>query len=198
MRLWGTGVPIYYLSSIKLQELIHCFWKNVSIDLSCIELLDSFLDLSTPYISSKESEILSNSYFLPPVFRRNGEGTVFTGVCLFTPGEGVPTLDGGGVPTLEGWGTYLGWVEGCLLWMGGGIPTLDGERGYLPWMGEGVPTLDRLCVGQYASSSCPQEDFLVYNCYDFENTNFVVASWLCWAMTALIFKAKNMSHLLLY
>ena len=39
---------------------------------------------------------------LPPEFRSNGEGTVFTGVCLFTfRGGGVPHLaDGAGVPHL--------------------------------------------------------------------------------------------------
>ena len=55
------------------------------------------------------------------------EGTVFTGVCLFTPGVG----GGGGTPPshniLLGWwtrGTYLGW------WMGEGVPILTGGWGY--------------------------------------------------------------------
>ena len=97
-------------------------------------------------------EIEKISGFLPPVFRRNGEGTVFTGVCLSTPGGG-----GGRVPTLD-WegGTYLGWRvstldgdtylgQGHLPLMGGylpwtGVPTLDGG---VPTLDGGVPTLDK-------------------------------------------------------
>ena len=60
---------------------------------------------------------LQQLLFLQPAFLRNEEDTVFTGVCLSTPGrEGVPTWDGGekpildrGEPTLDGGGgTYLG------------------------------------------------------------------------------------------
>ena len=50
-----------------------------------------------------------NSQFLPPAFRRNGEGNFFTRVCLSTPGGRVPPqvrmggrlldhADGGGTP----------------------------------------------------------------------------------------------------
>ena len=72
------------------------------------------------------------------VFRRNGEGTVFIGVCLFTPG--IPTLDGG---------TYPGWG-------GGGVSTLDMGEGY-----SGVSPRDRdtsiRLDGRYSAPPPPQE-----------------------------------------
>ena len=77
-------------------------------------------------------ETTGNELLLPPAFRGNGEGNVFTRVCLSVHmGEGT-YLGRGGIPTLgQEWDTYLGW----------GIPTLAGGGGtYLGWE---VPTLDR-------------------------------------------------------
>ena len=43
--------------------------------------------------------------FLPPAFRRNGEGYVFTGVCPSTPmGRGTPIWPGGYPLPRSGWG----------------------------------------------------------------------------------------------
>ena len=59
---------------------------------------------------------------LPPAFRRNGEGNVFTGVCPSTP-----TARGGGVPhprSEQGGTPFLGQDMGYL------IPGQDGGRGY--------------------------------------------------------------------
>ena len=87
----------------------------------------------------------SYSYFqlLPLAFRRNGEGTVFTGVCLFTfPGdtpillmEGYPHLADRGVPHPVDWGYP------CLADRGVPHPT----EGY-PWPGldRGVPPPSQL------------------------------------------------------
>ena len=92
--------------------------------------------------------------FLPPAFRRNGEGNIFTRVCLSVHRGYLPWL-GDYLPWLRGGGTYLGWgipimARGYLPWTG--VPTLAGgtypgrggdtyigQRGYLGW---GVPTLD--------------------------------------------------------
>ena len=104
--------------------------------------------------------------FLLPTFRRDGEGIVFTGVCLSTRGEGyLPWTGGRG--TYLGWGmdTYPGWGKGYLPWMG---EVLTLRIGYLSWMGVptldvggGVPVLDGLCHRRYVSCGFLQEDFLV-------------------------------------
>ena len=42
--------------------------------------------------------------YLPPAFRRNGKGTVFTGVCLAGAAPFLPDgVGGGGTPILLGW-----------------------------------------------------------------------------------------------
>ena len=52
------------------------------------------------------SDVETDSLFLPPAFKRNGEGTAFTGVCLFTFGRYPHQADGGTVPSsfLLRWG----------------------------------------------------------------------------------------------
>ena len=60
----------------------------------------------------KSVRLFLTAISLPPAFRRNGEGTVFTGVSLFTPGgppstptgKGIPHPASWGVPTISGWG----------------------------------------------------------------------------------------------
>ena len=88
--------------------------------------------------------------------RSTREGTVFTGVCLFTfrgggtylpdGGGGVPTqvwMVGGGVPSLARVGGYLpmaGVGGGTYLWPGwGGTYLWPGLGG--TYLGRGVPTL---------------------------------------------------------
>ena len=97
--------------------------------------------------------------FLPPVFRRNGEGNVFTGVCPFTfaglspSRRGVsflraPILSEGGTPSQvlmggyplprSGWGGGGGYPPVQM----GGVPPSQVRMGIIPPMsrpGKGVP-----------------------------------------------------------
>ena len=76
-------------------------------------------DRTHPHLSAKNSTFsysfrisypafVTAHLWLPPAFRRNGEGTVFTGVSVQGRSKGIPTVDGRG-------GTYLGWGSGTYL-----------------------------------------------------------------------------------
>ena len=85
--------------------------------------------------STKEAAF--DSHIFTARVRSTREGTVFTGVCLFTFRGEVPTFQMVGGYLLRfrwwGWGTYLGW--------GGGVPTYGwGGGGTYLWLGWGVPT----------------------------------------------------------
>ena len=94
---------------------------------------------------------------LPPIFRRNGGGTIFTGVCLFTfrgsggvtpiwlkgggyhcPDGGTPSSpDGGkGVPPSS---SEKGVSHPVLKW----IPPFIPDRGYPIWLAVGTPSWPR-------------------------------------------------------
>ena len=60
----------------------------------------------------------STNEYLPPAFRRNGEGTVFTVVCPHFGGDGTPIRLIGGTPFLPNWGGA--WSTPILL--NGGYP----------------------------------------------------------------------------
>ena len=66
----------------------------------------NFVALSKPLLSHLSPTTIINSLAkvsLPPAFQRNGEGTVFTDVCLstFRGGGGTPSFLKGGYPTSQ-------------------------------------------------------------------------------------------------
>ena len=113
--------------------------------------------------------------------RSTREGTVFTGVCLFTSGGGgVPTFlvvggtfsqvwtgGGGTYSGLGGGGTYshAGWGgTNSQVWMGGTYLPRSGVGGYLPMVGTPPPTWE----GRYPcpvpkSLSCHPKLFALQN-----------------------------------
>ena len=62
---------------------------------------------------------------LPPAFRRNGEGTVFTGVCpYFGGGGGVPHPADRGVPSSSQWRhPHLADIGATPIWLTKGVPS---------------------------------------------------------------------------
>ena len=89
-----TGSDVLY---ITLMLSLNLFWKeNKKTWIAYFKLKDGKLYWFT-----------NRHFCLPPAFRRNGEGNVFTGVCPFTPrGGGTPIWPtGGGIPhPRSGWG----------------------------------------------------------------------------------------------
>ena len=82
------------------------------------------------------------SCLLPPAFRRNGEGNVFTGVCRSTPTGETPIWPMGDIPSQvrRGEGTPSGWWRVPHLadqW----VPPIGTGWGYNPsvWTGWGTP-----------------------------------------------------------
>ena len=102
--------------------------------------------------------VMNTHSFLPPAFRRNGEGNVFTGVCLHLRG-------GGGYPHLANWGDTPSQVrmgQYPIPGQDGGYPPPPTSRmGYPPprrgpRSGGGYPQLEQHGVyllrgGRYAS-----------------------------------------------
>ena len=117
-----------------------------------------------PDISTKLTpDISTATAFLPSAFRRNGEGTVFTGICLLTGGyPHLPTGGGGSHSALWGEGIPSSLMEGTPIQPNGGVPHsprpgLDGVPPPPPARtGWGYPpegTVDEYLIrgGQYAS-----------------------------------------------
>ena len=80
--------------------------------------------------------------FLPPAFRRNGEGNVFTGVCPLHLRGGVhhPRSRQGGTPSQVKIGGYptSGLDRGYIILLIWGVPIQDQDRG-VPHPADGVP-----------------------------------------------------------
>ena len=110
--------------------------------------------------------VMNTHSFLPPAFRRNGEGNVFTGVCLhLRGGAGTPIWPTGGIPLpRSGWGSTPSQVR-----TGGTPPPPAGwgtppRRG--PRSGGDTPNWNSMACTCCAAGGMPlaftQEDFLVY------------------------------------
>ena len=76
-----------------------------------------------------------NIPYLPPVVRRNGEGTVFTAVCLFTfVGGGTPSGPNGGIPFGPGGTPSPDKGEYPIFQLGGGTPSCMPPPPCQDWM----------------------------------------------------------------
>ena len=97
--------------------------------------------MSVPVEFSRNPHILAMLAYLPPAFRRNGKGTVFTGVCLSTFRGGVPPFGWWqGYPLPSWWGyphpswqgvpsSFLGNPQSRSEW---GVARTGGTPGYPP------------------------------------------------------------------
>ena len=93
----------------------------------CYSMEISMTIMNTKNIWPSTPSLTRSTFLITARVRSTREGTVFTGVCLFTfrGGGGVPTFQVGGVPTFPG--------------LDGGVPTFRGG-GYLLSGWEWVPT----------------------------------------------------------
>ena len=82
------------------------------------------------------------AFLLPPAFRRNGEGTVLTGVCPLGEGGTPPPIPTGGTSARSNWGTPQSGLTG--------LPPLglDGVTPCQEWMGVPTPPLLGQDAGQ--------------------------------------------------
>ena len=155
----------------------HFFWANQrKADIKIFPWIQCEInkDRQILWATTRELHLITWNTYLPPAFRRNGEGTVFTGVCLFTLGIPSPSHNtsmhwshvlSGWYPS--GWSHVLFWDTPIQSPMG---DTLSSPVGYSPsreWMGM-PPSPGRqssragtCCTAVGMPLAFTQEDFLV-------------------------------------